>query len=219
MANERVIRTMTAEEFAAWLKRNGCPAEIELLRDGTPTIDSATAGLQFVVFFFGAQGERQYSVVSYVAFFSVKAPLSFINRWNRTGLFGKAVLDDDGDAVLEMNICLEGVTETYLHRTFGIWQNVLISYARELSAVLGGHSAHASLGHDGQPEPDSLRLAGSGPMEHAEISRSDLSAIERYLAQIADNTRAYSGGDIQAVVNRLETANGILREIASNTRN
>lgn len=55
-----------------------------------------------------------------------------------------------------------------------------------------------------------------------EISSSDLSAIERLLSRIADNTGSLvssnPGGDIRAVVNRLEEANRHLSTIASNTR-
>jgi hypothetical protein len=56
----------------------------------------------------------------------------------------------------------------------------------------------------------------------ADISSSDLANIERLLSNIAENTRSLvsnnPGGDIRAVVNRLETANGHLSTIASNTR-
>lgn len=56
----------------------------------------------------------------------------------------------------------------------------------------------------------------------AELSRGDLGTIERYLSDISGKLSSLlsgnPGNDVKAIVNRLETANGHLSTIASNTR-
>lgn len=69
-----------------------------------------------------------------------------------------------------------------------------------------------------------LEPRGMSDGVNADVSRSDLGTIERYLSEISNklgslvNSLYNPGGDLKAVVNRLETANGHLSTISSNTR-
>ena len=46
---------------------------------------------------------------------------AFVNKWNIDKRFTTALIDEDGDPILQLDFFLHGVAKSYLRRCFGIW--------------------------------------------------------------------------------------------------
>jgi len=59
--------------------------------------------------------------------------MDVINSWNRDKRFGKAYLDSDGDAVVEMDLNLEhGISSDNLDADISVWSLVVEQYAEHI---------------------------------------------------------------------------------------
>lgn len=228
----RVIDFVSPEMLCMHLREFGYEARLHSLDNGSPIIFSSMGEFIFAVLLIKADGEPGYSIASLVCQFPhCRLPLGFANRWNRERYFGKAVIDDDGDPVLEMNIVVLGVTEAYLRRCFAIWQNVSMLFMNELegiqySVTYSDNTSNNSI------VPLTNQVDGKKDIPVRSVSRdvtsSDISEIKRLLSTIGSGIQSMSGesgSNLKAVVNRLETVNGklgeinsYLREITNNTR-
>jgi len=62
--------------------------------------------------------------------FLIKPTPELINSWNRDKRFAKAYLDDEGDAILEMDTVLSGgVSLANLHEVFAYWRLTLNQFS------------------------------------------------------------------------------------------
>jgi hypothetical protein len=94
---------VTVEEFRQWLEQNGYKAQVEVEKDGSKHINSASDGLKFSIYFYDCKKDRCASIEYYLGFDkSENTPsLERINTWNREKRFLKAYLNEKGDAGFE----------------------------------------------------------------------------------------------------------------------
>ena len=86
-----------------------------------PAINGEVKGLKYSVLFSGCSGGRNCKYIQIIASFVM--PKGFgdrdMNDWNKSRLFGKAFMNDKGDAVISLNISMVGgVSRANLNDTF-----------------------------------------------------------------------------------------------------
>ncbi|HET20032.1 MAG TPA: YbjN domain-containing protein, partial [Chromatiales bacterium] len=94
-------------------------AELEKDKDGDPLISGRIQGVKYGIHFYGCVDNKSCSNIHMFAFFDGEG-ISFrhINDWNTETRFGKAYIDKDGDAAIEMNVNLGyGVSRKNLEDT------------------------------------------------------------------------------------------------------
>lgn len=105
-------------------------AALETLSNGDPNIIGRIDGIGYAVHFLNcSNGSDCSSLNFYTAFADVKPTPDQINAWNATKRYGRAYLDRDLDAAVEMDVTIEfGVTRANLDANFAIWRLVLTQY-------------------------------------------------------------------------------------------
>lgn len=101
---------------------------------GDPMLVGSINGVNYVAYFYGCTKGRDCSSIQLRATWSIDfVSLEHINEWNRTTRFGKAYVEEDGDAALEMEVNLDfGVTRDNLEDTFDWWRIGLEEYVEHL---------------------------------------------------------------------------------------
>lgn len=110
------------------LARGHGSAEIGTDNRGDPKIDGRMHGVKYQIYFYGCKNGEQCSSVQFRAGFTQdnKQTLERMNEWNVSKRFGKAAIDKDGDATIELNINLRGgVCNANFDETVGWWSTVL----------------------------------------------------------------------------------------------
>jgi len=102
-------------------------AEIESDGVGDPMISGKMNGTRYNIYFFGCKDSTNCSRIQFRAGFTdPHVSIRDLNVWNADKLFGRAYLDEEGDAIVEMTINLKyGVTEKNFIDTFEFWEIVL----------------------------------------------------------------------------------------------
>jgi len=109
-------------------------AVLESLDNGTPKITGRIDGLGYAVYFLDCEPQGGCGDLNfYTAFSGVQPDAEAINRWNAGKRFGRAYLDSDGDAAVEMDVVLEfGISRANLDANFAVWRLVMNQYARHV---------------------------------------------------------------------------------------
>lgn len=102
-------------------------ATIATQENGNPKIAGRISGVPYTVFFQNCADPQHCDDINfYAGFLNAKLAIEKINDWNRTKRFGRAYLDAEQDAVIEMDFNLQyGVTHDNLTATFNIWRLLL----------------------------------------------------------------------------------------------
>jgi len=103
-------------------------AEISTDNRGDPKIDGRMHGVRYQIYFYGCKNGEQCNSIQFRSGFTqqAKQTVERMNEWNVTKRFGKAAIDKDGDATIEMNVNLRGgVCNANLDETVGWWSTVL----------------------------------------------------------------------------------------------
>jgi hypothetical protein len=125
--NPELIRELAAEHGGATLEETGTD---------DPVIRGDTGGVPYTIYFHTC---TEHAACEDIRFYSVfignKQAFEVVNSWNRDKRYGKAYLNGDLDAVLEMDVnLLGGVRRGNLQASFDIWVRVLDSFAVEIGA-------------------------------------------------------------------------------------
>jgi hypothetical protein len=128
-----VYINLTGPEYQALLQGWGFRAELSADEEGNPLIGSSINGVNYSVFFYGcdARQPRRCDSIGFSAGFDLNEPLThdYMNEWNRYNRFGKAYVDDEGNAYLAMNINVDGgVTEAALRDWLAWWEIGIADY-------------------------------------------------------------------------------------------
>lgn len=112
------------------LARGYGSAALETLSNGDPNIIGRIDGIGYAVHFVNCTNNSDCGSLNfYTAFAGVKPSLEQINEWNRTKRYGRAYLDSDLDAAIEMDVHLEfGVARANLDANFSIWRLVMTQF-------------------------------------------------------------------------------------------
>lgn len=110
------------------LARGYGSAEIGTDNRGDPKIDGRMHGVRYQIYFYGCTSGEKCNSVQFRAGFTQnqKQTIERMNEWNTTKRFGKAAIDKDGDATIELNINLRGgVCNANFDETISWWSTVL----------------------------------------------------------------------------------------------
>lgn len=109
-------------------------AALETLSNGDPNIIGRIDGIGYAVHFLNCTNNTDCrSLNFYTAFADVKPTAEQINAWNSGKRYGRAYLDSDMDAAVEMDLNLRfGVTRANLDANFSIWRLVLTQYVAHI---------------------------------------------------------------------------------------
>ena len=124
-------RTLDASDpigIAEYLRDQGYRAQVGRDSYDDPMIETAAAGVNYSIYFYGCSDNRDCQDLQFSAGFDIDGRISpeGINTWNREKLTGKAYVDDEGDPFLELFI--PGVTdmrEAAFDRTLARWTSSL----------------------------------------------------------------------------------------------
>lgn len=116
------------------IARNYGSATIESQASGQPKIAARIDGVSYAVYFQNCSAPRLCDDINlYAGFLDSKPTPEQMNDWNATKRFGRAYIDPDGDAALEMDINLKsGVGPDNLSASFAIWRLMLIQFVEYL---------------------------------------------------------------------------------------
>lgn len=127
-AQERAILDGNDVDGIIRIARNYGSATFASQPGGAPKILGRIEGIGYSVLFINCdQNNRNCSMINfYTGFLDLKVPVERINAWNSERFFGRAYLDQDLDAVIEMDVNLQfGVTQANLDSSFAMWRLIL----------------------------------------------------------------------------------------------
>jgi len=118
------------------IARNYGSATIETQVSGNPKISARIGGIGYAIYFQNCTTPRSCSDINfYAGFLDSKPSEKRINAWNAGKRFGRAYIDPDGDAALEMDINLQnGISLANLSTSFAIWRLMLLQFTDYLQA-------------------------------------------------------------------------------------
>jgi len=95
-----------------------------------PQITGKIEGVTYQVYFQNCSDNSNCEDINfYLGLADTKLSLEKINEWNYGKRFGRAYIDQDGDACVEMDLDLvNGVTPDYMDGQFGLWSQVMSEF-------------------------------------------------------------------------------------------
>ena len=136
---EVVFSDVTPKQMRDVLGRAGLPAELQMAPEG-PQIGSRIEKQPFNVFFFDCAGAPDIHCreVQFYAGFLIEGmfPTAQINSWNGAHRFGRAYIDQDGNAALEMDVDAVGTSETQLNDAVLWWKTLVPQFADFLKKAI-----------------------------------------------------------------------------------
>ena len=99
-------------------------------RADDPKIKGVMVDVSYSIYFMNCTDNEDCEDLNfYAGFLDLKPKQEDINSWNRDKRFGKAYIDSDGDAVVEMDLNLEkGISSDNLDADISVWSLVLDEY-------------------------------------------------------------------------------------------
>ena len=132
-----LFSALTAEQMAAILQEQGYRAVVGTSEDGLPEIESGTQGLTYWVYFYDC-GDAEPRACTNITFFTFLTKtdamtLEAVNDWNLNRRFGRAYLDQNGNANLSMDIDLiGGVTRANLEDWLLWWDDRIAKFNQHM---------------------------------------------------------------------------------------
>ncbi len=128
-----VYTNITGPELQRLIQKWGYRAELDTDSTGDPKINSAVAGANFSIYFYGCddQTPKRCDSISFSAAFDLDNGLTagYINEWNRTKRFGNAWIDDEGDPFLNMQVNIDGgIAEEGIRQNLDWWEIGMSGY-------------------------------------------------------------------------------------------
>ena len=116
------------------IARNYGSATIETQVSGNPKIAARAENTAYAVYFQNCSAPRACDDMNlYAGFLNSHPTAELINDWNMKKRFGRAYIDPDGDAALEMDINLKnGVSPANLSASFAIWRLMLVQFTAHI---------------------------------------------------------------------------------------
>lgn len=136
-AADTVMKDISANELVKIMRGQGFAAQADTASDGTPLIVARLGQVKFGVTTYGckgAKGAMRCSRLQFVTVFDLQGAPSAqavmaMNAYNNKRLFGRAYIDPQGDAILDMTVNLaRGVTRDNLVDNMTVWTGVLSNF-------------------------------------------------------------------------------------------
>ncbi len=119
------------------IARNYGNAKLEAQSSGNPKITGRIGNFTYYAYFQNCSTPKSCSDINlYSGFLNSKPTEEKINAWNAGKRFGRAYIDPDGDAALEMDINLKnGVSPGNLSATFALWRLMITQFSNYLAGT------------------------------------------------------------------------------------
>lgn len=132
MVAEPPVDTIDAgnpEAVAEFLRKAGYRAVVEPDDEGDPSIVSGASGVDFLIFFHGCEGAFACTSMEFSSVFDAETPHTAdqMNAWNVQRRYGKAMLTDERDPWIVMDINVEGggLAPAQMAAYLQIWDDLL----------------------------------------------------------------------------------------------
>ena len=122
--------------IAGVIKDLGFRAGIKSDSSGNPRITSTSEGVRFSVYFYGCNNGRGCDSIQFQAGFDFNdpQPQDLVARWNSAKRYTRAVLTENGDPIVRLDVNLDGgVSRANFEDTFNIW-TILLGADRSVDA-------------------------------------------------------------------------------------
>jgi len=138
---DTVYNDLSGSEIVALLDAHGYAASLTTDGNGDPLVMGAADGLKFKVQTYDCNGSapRRCRSLQFIAAFSLDHPatdadMHAMNDYNRKKVYGRAFIDENGDAAVDMVVNMTGgVLAANLMDTVGTWKTfVLDVFVRHL---------------------------------------------------------------------------------------
>lgn len=124
----QLLQASDPDGLADAMRDHGYRAELTTDGQGDPRIKSATAGINFSVYFYGCTDGRECDAIQFSAGFDLEtgSDAPAMNDWNKRKRFGKAYIDDENDPYLEMDLNFEGgMTRDNFRDNLVLWDSLV----------------------------------------------------------------------------------------------
>jgi Putative bacterial sensory transduction regulator len=126
-------QTLTAADTDGILNaaRGYGSATLATQSNGDPQITGKVDGITYQIYFRNCKDNKNCEDLNfYLGFLDLKPKMEVINDWNMNKRFSRAYLDQDKDAVVEMDLdMVKGVSPEYLDSQIGLWTLVVGQFA------------------------------------------------------------------------------------------
>jgi len=129
----RIYEGITVEEMRDLLSEEGYRAKLDQAGD-KPVLRSSTGGTKFSVRFYGLSStSNKATSITFVAYFTTDMKgtraLDAVNKWNDSKRFARAIIDSDGDLVVDADVLLgKGITRAQMLATLEFWCSLLDTF-------------------------------------------------------------------------------------------
>jgi hypothetical protein len=113
------------------MQQMGYRAVYDVSSDGRPVIRSSIEGVNYEIWFYNCQESPGCKDLNFGAGFNLieGMDLAKINEWNRTMLFGKAFVNEEGDPFIRHIVTTEGgISPESFERNVAMWGRALASF-------------------------------------------------------------------------------------------
>lgn len=135
-AHAQMVRAQDPQSVVAALQGAGYAARLGTDRAGDPMIASGALGRNFQIIFYNCTANKDCATVSFHSGYNVVTPVSVdrINEWNRSQRFGRAYVDKEGRAVLEMDVDLDegGLSRLLFIDNVQFWSSALGKFEQHI---------------------------------------------------------------------------------------
>lgn len=119
--------------IAQIVQSQGLPAEVKTPSGENPYIESSHSKLKFLIIFMNCNDDKRNckTIQFYMGYNDAKdATLDQLNSWNRQKRFARAYRDEEGDAVLEMDVDLDfnGIPRENVGEAINTWKSLMDAY-------------------------------------------------------------------------------------------
>jgi Putative bacterial sensory transduction regulator len=125
------------QAIADLLKTWGYRAELTKDDQGDPKIDSATAGANYSIYFYGCEGGKNCTSIQFSSGFDLDkgTTLDVVNDWNTKKRYGKVYLDDTQDPYIEVDVNLfgGGIPQDNFRDTLESWERLLADFQTHIN--------------------------------------------------------------------------------------
>lgn len=107
-------------------------AELSKDEQGDPSIQGRMNGHKYRITFYDCEENKNCKTLSFDAAWETKSGIEVerVNEWNQNKRFGRAFVDQDGDAALDWDVNLTyGVESENFDDTLRIWGDIMQEYA------------------------------------------------------------------------------------------
>ncbi|MHA6718154.1 YbjN domain-containing protein [Sphingomonas sp. RS6] len=124
------VRSQDPQSVIRAMQAAGYKAELGKDPTGDPQITSGASGTRFMVYFFGCEEHKNCTEIQFYAGWTAKAPIERINKWNASHRFGRAYLDDEGDANIEYDVNFEdqAIPTALFRNDLELWSSLIDAF-------------------------------------------------------------------------------------------